>query len=101
MWVDPAAVEAAALAHPGVLEAGVVGAEVASGLTKAFLFVVPREDAADALAAGLRARLDAGLPPHQRPQEIVLVPELPRTATGKLQRFRLVEMARGRAPRPG
>ena len=101
MWVDPSAVEAAALAHPGVLEAGVVGAEAASGLIKAVLFVVPRGDAADALAVALRAQLDARLPPHQRPQEIVLVAELPRTATGKLQRFRLLEMARGGGPRPG
>jgi benzoate-CoA ligase len=98
MWVDPTAVEAAALDHPGVLEAGVVGAEAASGLTKPVLFVVPRDEPPGALAGELRARLNATLPPHQRPQDIVLVAELPRTATGKLQRFRLRELGRAAAP---
>ena len=99
MWVVPGDVEAAALGHPGVSEAGVVGAEGPSGLVKPFLFVVPREGGAAPtdLEAGLRRRLEEELPAHQRPQAIVVVSELPRTATGKLQRFKLREDARRRA----
>ena len=92
-WVVPAEVEAAMLKHPAVLEAGVVGAEEASGLIKTFAFVVPREETADAgaLTAELKRLAESSLPPHQRPREIRVVRELPRTATGKLQRFRLKE----------
>jgi benzoate-CoA ligase len=96
MWVMPAEVEAIARAHPEVMEAGVVGAEAPSGLVKPHLFVVPRDPRAEpaALAADLRRRLEAMLAPHKRPQTITLVAELPRTATGKLQRFKLREDAR-------
>jgi benzoate-CoA ligase family protein len=92
-WVAPAEVEAALMQHPAVLEAGVVGAEEASGLTKTFVFVVPRDPRADAasLAAELTRLAERALPAHQRPREIRIVPELPRTATGKLQRFKLKE----------
>ena len=90
-WVVPADVEAVALRHPAVLEAGLVGAEEDSGLVKPYLFVVLREAGADAagLAAELRERLAREAPAHARPREIIVVPELPRTATGKLQRHRL------------
>ena len=92
-WVVPADVEAAMLKHPAVLEAGVVGAEEASGLIKTFVFVVPRDDKTDAesLTAELTRLAEISLPAHQRPREIRIVRELPRTATGKLQRFRLKE----------
>ena len=92
-WVVPADVEAAMLKHPAVLEAGVVGAEEASGLMKTFAFVVPRDDKTDvdSLTAELRRLAESSLPAHQRPREIRIVRELPRTATGKLQRFRLKE----------
>ena len=95
MWVQPAELEAAALAEPAVLEAGAVGAAGTAGLVKPFLFVVARDASAPAavLVAALGTRLAAALPPHQRPQAIAVVPELPRTATGKLQRFRLRELA--------
>ena len=87
-WVVPAEVEAAMLKHPAVLEAGVVGAEEASGLIKTFVFVVPRDGTTDAgaLAAELKRLAESSLPAHQRPREIRVVRELPRTATGKLQR---------------
>ena len=100
-WVVPADVEAVALRHPAVLDAGLVGAEEGSGLVKPYLFVVPREAwaDADALAAELRERLAREAPAHARPREIIVVPELPRTDTGKLQRFRLREQLA--APHPG
>ena len=96
-WVVPADVEAIALRHPAVLEAGLVGAEEESGLVKPYLFVVPREKPADAaaLSAELRERLAREAPAHARPREIILVPELPRTDTGKLQRYRLRDQVAG------
>jgi benzoate-CoA ligase len=96
-WVAPAAVESVLLRHPGVLDAGVVGAEETGGLIKPFVFVVPRDAGADpeALRADLRRFLEGALAPYQRPREIRIVGELPRTATGKLQRFRLREQVRG------
>ncbi|MEX2223200.1 MAG: benzoate-CoA ligase family protein [Candidatus Rokuibacteriota bacterium] len=98
-WVAPAEVESVLLRHPGVLDSGVVGAPEAGGLIKPFVFVVPRDPATapEALRADLRRFLEGALAPHQRPREIRIVSELPRTATGKLQRFRLRELAQASA----
>jgi len=98
-WVAPAEVESILLRHPGVLDCGVVGAEEAGGLIKPLVFVVPRDPAAEpeTLRADLRRFLEGALRPHQRPREIRIVSELPRTATGKLQRFRLRDLARAGA----
>jgi benzoate-CoA ligase len=94
-WVAPAEVEDVLLAHPDVAEAGVVGCEDAGGLVKPWAFVVSRTAADSALADELHRLLERALMPHQRPRRIRLVAELPRTATGKLQRFRLRELAAG------
>jgi benzoate-CoA ligase family protein len=96
-WVSPVQVESVLLRHPEVLDGGVVGAPEAGGLIKPFAFVVPRDPAGapEALRADVRRFLEAALAPHQRPREIRIVSELPRTATGKLQRFRLRELAHG------
>jgi benzoate-CoA ligase family protein len=92
-WVAPADVERVLLAHPAVAEVGVVGAAEAGGLVKPFAFVVAKTDVpGDRLADELAALAAAGLPPHQRPRRIALVDELPRTATGKLQRFVLKDL---------
>jgi benzoate-CoA ligase family protein len=92
-WVVPGDVEAALMKHPDVLEAGVVGAEEASGLVKPFVFVVPRDAATEPerLRSELMRLAEETLPSHQRPRDIRIVSELPRTATGKLQRFKLKE----------
>ena len=97
-WVVPAEVESVLLRHPGVVDGGVVGAMEAGGLIKPYVFVVPRDPAAspEALQDDVRRYLESALAPHQRPRAIRVVSELPRTATGKLQRFRLREMAGGR-----
>jgi benzoate-CoA ligase family protein len=95
-WVTPAEVESVLLRHPGILEAGVVGAEEAGGLVKPYLFVVPRDPAATNLKEELQGLLEGALKPHQRPRDILMVTELPRTATGKLQRFRLRALVRER-----
>jgi benzoate-CoA ligase family protein len=93
-WVVPADVEAALMKHPAVLEAGVVGAEEASGLVKPFVFVVPRDAATEPgrFRSELMRLAEQTLPSHQRPRDIRIVSELPRTATGKLQRFKLKEI---------
>ena len=93
MWVSPGDIEGVLLSHPAVVDAGVVGAPDASGLVKAFAFVVPKADGAatSELAEELRRLAAAKLPTHAQPRAIVLVDALPRTATGKLQRFALRE----------
>jgi benzoate-CoA ligase family protein len=100
MWVAPGEVEAVLLSHAGVADAGVVGAEDGAGLVKALAFVVPAAGDHASLPAELDALCAAKLAPHQRPRRIAVVPELPRTATGKLQRFLLRDLgARDPAPR--
>jgi benzoate-CoA ligase family protein len=97
LWVTPTEVENALRAHPEVLEAGVVGAVVDGGLTKVVAFVVPRgARSGDALSAALAAHLAPLLPSHQRPHDIHVVDQLPRTVTGKLQRYVLREQAERR-----
>jgi benzoate-CoA ligase family protein len=94
MWVTPGDVEAVLLSHPGVAEAAVVGVPTEGGLLKPMAFVVGRGgDEPEALAAALTAQVDAKLPPHQRPRRIRVVNELPRTVTGKLQRYVIREWA--------
>ncbi len=91
MWVAPGEVENALLAHPAVAEAAVVGAISSAGLTRVLACVVVREghlpgpELAQAIQGFARARLAA----YKCPQEVAFVAELPKTATGKIQRFRL------------
>jgi 4-hydroxybenzoate-CoA ligase/benzoate-CoA ligase len=93
-WVAPGDVEAALLSHPDVVEAGVVGVPAEDGLEKPVAFVVARGvGEPEALAEALDAHVAAMLPSHQRPRRIRVVDELPRTVTGKLQRYVLREWA--------
>ena len=91
IWVSPFEVESALAAHPAVLEAAVVGAEDADGLTKPKGFVVLRDPAAPqtGLADELKAFVKERLAPYKYPRWIEVVAELPKTATGKIQRFKL------------
>ena len=91
MYVSPAEVEAALIAHDEVLEAAVVGAADADGLIKPKAFVVakPGIDAAAELARALEAHAKTLLAPFKCPRWIVFLDELPKTATGKIQRFKL------------
>jgi benzoate-CoA ligase len=99
MWVSPAEVEAALIEHPAVLEAAVVGAPDADGLVKAKAFVVARSGcpAGDELAGLLAAHAGSRLPPFKCPRSFVFLDELPKTATGKIQRFKLRADPPGRA----
>jgi benzoate-CoA ligase len=91
MWVSPAEVEAALIAHPAVLEAAVVGAPDDDGLVKPKAFVVTKAlfGREGDLAAALAAHLKSSLAPFKCPRSIVFLDELPKTATGKIQRFKL------------
>ena len=97
-WVSPGEVESVLRRHPDVLDAGAVGAEDAGGLVKPFVFVVPRDPAPRRpRRSGRRATAPRGdaCPATSGRASIIVVRELPRTATGKLQRFRLRELAHG------
>jgi acyl-coenzyme A synthetase/AMP-(fatty) acid ligase len=91
MWVAPTEVENALLGHPSVAEAAVVGVIESSGLTKPLAFVVIPPDVAptDALAEEVRQFVRSKLAGYKCPAEIKFLDALPKTATGKIQRFRL------------
>ena len=90
-WVSPAEVEARLMDHPAVLEAAVVGRSDGSGLIVAHAVVVVRagHEASSALADELRRFARDGLAPFKVPRSVEFAAELPKTATGKIQRFRL------------
>jgi benzoate-CoA ligase len=91
MWVSPAEIEAALVEHPGVLEAGVVGAPDAHGLTRPHAVVVIKDGwtASPDLAATLIEFVGRRAGGHRAPATVAFADELPKTATGKVQRFRL------------
>jgi len=91
IWVSPVEVEATLVAHPAVLEAAVVGHEDAERLVKPKAFVVLKDPgaASAALAEELQAFVKARIAPYKYPRWIEFVPDLPKTATGKIQRFKL------------
>jgi benzoate-CoA ligase len=95
-YVSPFEVESTLMLHPQVLEAAVIGVDDEQGLTRAKAFVVLKDAAvaSDAVAAELQAFVKARLAPFKYPRAIVFVDELPKTATGKIQRFRLREAER-------
>ncbi|MFW2332835.1 benzoate-CoA ligase family protein [Ilumatobacter sp.] len=90
IWVSPAEVEGALIGHPDVLEVAVVGARDDDGLEEVVAFVVPASGAhpdPDELERHCRERMAA----FKRPRRILVVAELPKTATGKIRRFALRE----------
>jgi benzoate-CoA ligase len=91
IWVSPAEVENTVLAHPAVLECAVVGATDTDGLTKPKAFVVlrSRPGATDDTARDIQAFVKANIAPFKYPRWVEIVDEIPKTATGKIQRFRL------------
>jgi 4-hydroxybenzoate-CoA ligase len=88
IWVSPFEVEAALISHPAVQEAAVVGREDADGLVKPMAFIVLRAGAS-AEVADLQAHVKDAAGPWKYPRWIEVVEELPKTATGKIQRFKL------------
>ncbi|TAN32386.1 benzoate-CoA ligase family protein [bacterium] len=94
LWVSPIEIEAALLEHPAVGESAVVGISV-EGFTKIKAFVIVKGGAApgDPLVAELQEHCKSRLQRFQYPHLIEFVPELPKTVTGKIQRFKLREPA--------
>lgn len=90
IYVSPFEVEATLIQHPAVFEAAVIGVPDADGLTKSKAFIVLKEDA-HATEAELKRFVKDKLAPYKYPRSIEFVDTLPKTATGKIQRFRLRE----------
>jgi benzoate-CoA ligase family protein len=91
IWVSPFEVESALGAHDAVLEAAVVGHADAEGLVKPKAFVVLKspDSKTPALAEELQAFVKGRLAPYKYPRWVEIVGELPKTATGKIQRYKL------------
>jgi 4-hydroxybenzoate-CoA ligase len=97
IWVSPFEVEAALITHPAVLEAAVVPAEDSNGLIKPKAFVVLKDRRVDgsnrALYEELKVHVKRTVGPWKYPRWIEFIDSLPKTATGKIQRFMLRDKA--------
>ena len=89
-WVSPLEIESCLLEHPAVAECAVVGVRDGDGLEKPRAYVVLQSgSSAEGLEETLRAHARARLAPFKTPRWVTVVAELPKTATGKVQRYRL------------
>ena len=95
IYVSPFEVEATLVQHPAVLEAAVIGVPDAEGLTKTKAFVVLKQGD-KATEDELKAFVKDKLAPYKYPRMIEFVADLPKTATGKIQRFKLREREAGK-----
>jgi benzoate-CoA ligase family protein len=97
MWVSPIEIENVLLGHPLVAEAAAVGCTDAYGLTQTVAFVVLQQGLVGSaeLAKEIREHVRTRLVPYKCPRELRFCAELPKTATGKVQRFRLRDNALG------
>ncbi|MCU9836457.1 benzoate-CoA ligase family protein [Ruegeria sp. WL0004] len=89
IWLSPFEVEQALVAHPAVLEAAVVAARDADGLEKPKAFIVLKTAETEGLADTLRDFVKEKVGKWKHPRWIEFVDDLPKTATGKIQRFKL------------
>ncbi|MCK6450593.1 MAG: benzoate-CoA ligase family protein [Alphaproteobacteria bacterium] len=91
IWCSPFEIEAKLIEHPKVLEAAIVGRPDTDELVKPEAFIVLKNaaDAGTALEEELKRHCRDGLAPYKYPRWFNFVPELPKTATGKIQRYRL------------
>ena len=94
IYVSPFEVEATLALHPAVLEAAVIGVLDADGLTRSKAFVVRKAGAAVS-EDELRAFVKERLAPYKTPRLIEFLDDLPKTATGKIQRFKLRDKEAG------
>lgn len=93
-YVSPIEVENILIQHSAVLEAAVIGVTDSQGLVKTTAYVVLRSGnaASPSIEEELQAFVKSQLAPFKYPRSIYFVDELPKTATGKIQRFRLRQM---------
>jgi 4-hydroxybenzoate-CoA ligase len=91
IWVSPIEVEGVIASHPAVLECAVVGVPDGDGLVKAHAYVTLRPDRPPTpdVEATIKDFAKTRLAHYKCPRRVIVVPELPKTATGKTQRFRL------------
>ncbi|MEO8806588.1 MAG: benzoate-CoA ligase family protein [Burkholderiaceae bacterium] len=99
VYVSPFEVEATLMQHPAVLECAVIGVVDADGLTKTKACVV-RKAGQQVSEEELKAFVKERLAAYKYPRFIEFIDELPKTATGKIQRFRLRDAERARASGP-
>ena len=88
IYVSPFEVEASLMTHPSVLEAAVIGAPDEDGLIKPKAYVVLKPGA-QLDEATIKAHVKSQLAPYKYPRWVAFIAELPKTATGKIQRFKL------------
>ncbi len=95
--VWPADVESILISHPAILESGVVGVPNAEGLIKPRAYVVLKDKnaASEELVKELQTYVKTNAQPHKYPRSIIFVENLPKTATGKIQRYKLRQSAAG------
>ena len=93
-WLNPGDVESALIAHPAVKEAAVVAREDEEGLVKPVAFVVVNDSATPGndLARDLQDWVAQKIGGYKSPQWVEFLPEIPKTVTGKLQRFKLRDL---------
>jgi benzoate-CoA ligase family protein len=97
LWVSPGEVEDAVMKHPAVMEAAVIAEADETGATIAAAYVLlrPGNPPGDSLEKEIKEEAAKQLPRYKRPQRIHFMEQLPRTPTGKVQRFKLRALARG------
>ncbi len=95
IYVSPIEVESTLVSHQAVLEAAVIGRADREGLVKPVAYVVLKSghEPSDALADELKRHVKSRLAPYKYPRWIEFIDELPKTATGKIQRYRLRSQA--------
>lgn len=94
VWVSPFEVEEALISHPAVLEAAVIGRQDQDGLVKPKAFIILKDNGQDqaALVVELQTHVKERIGLWKYPRWIEFIDALPKTATGKIQRFRLREV---------
>jgi benzoate-CoA ligase len=98
LWVSPIEIEGVLLEHAQVAESAVVGIEV-DGFTKIKAFVIAKGEGSEVLALELQEHCKSRLQRYQYPHLIEFVTELPKTVTGKIQRYKLRQQpTAGEAP---
>ncbi len=95
IYVSPVEVEAALITHPAVLEAAVIGKADEEKLIKPVAYVVLQagQVPSSGLAEELQQHVKSRLAPYKYPRWIEFIEELPKTATGKIQRYKLRQLA--------
>lgn len=99
IYVSPIEVESTLITHEAVLEAAVIGKEDRDKLVKPVAYVILKQgfEGNDEMAASLKEHVKNVLAPYKYPRLIRFVEDLPKTATGKIQRFKLRELEQAKA----